>query len=332
MPTIQNILLIKPGAIGDVLQLTPLIRALNKRYPAARISVIVGAGITADIFRHHPGVSETIIYDRTGVHRSLSALIGFWKELRKKQYDLVLQFQRSSLRSWLLASAAFPSRVLVYHRSRDHSVHAVRNYLDTVKSLGIAGEDLRLELYVGGNDRLFAAELLGSHGLRGAALVAFNPGASHAVNRWSADQFAALADRISEHTSARAIIVGGPDDIALAESIVAAAATNPVNLAGKTTLLQLGALLEQCQVLVTGDTGPMHIATAVNTRVIALFGAADPARTGPVGTGHRVIQARTVPCVPCRSRTCSNANLLECMNAIGASDVFEALTGMLASS
>ncbi len=121
------------------------------------------------------------------------------------------------------------------------------------------------------------------------------------------------------------MLVGGPDDVLLCEEITAKAALKPLVLAGKTTLLQLAALLKQSDVLVTGDTGPMHIATAVGTPVVALFGAADPARTGPVGDRHRIVQAAEVVCVPCRSRVCRNKNYRDCMEKISPEMVFDAV-------
>ena len=102
-----------------------------------------------------------------------------------------------------------------------------------------------------------------------------------------------------------------------------------MSLAGKTNLLQLGAVLERCDALVSGDTGPLHMATAVGTKTIALFGAADPLRTGPVGKGHTVIQAAGVACVPCRSRTCSNQRYLDCMESISVREVTDIAAGLL---
>jgi len=115
----------------------------------------------------------------------------------------------------------------------------------------------------------------------------------------------------------------------LAENIASLARYKPVILTGKITLLQLGAVLKQCALLVTGDTGPLHIATAMGTSVVALFGAADPSRTGPLGAGHRVVQAKGVPCVPCRSRACNNAIPLECMKRISPKDVFDEIASMI---
>jgi ADP-heptose:LPS heptosyltransferase len=103
----------------------------------------------------------------------------------------------------------------------------------------------------------------------------------------------------------------------------------PLNLIGETSLLTLGAILKRCVTLVSGDTGPLHLATAVGTRVVALFGAIDPDRTGPVGAGHSVVRHTEVPCVPCMARKCLNPVYLECMEKIEADEVFEIIVSML---
>ncbi|HUJ17245.1 MAG TPA: glycosyltransferase family 9 protein [Nitrospirota bacterium] len=325
----SNILINKPGAIGDLVQLTPVVRALKERYPSARISLMVGSETTAGLFRNNPRVAETIVFERKGRHRSFRSLIRLWRSVRAKHYDLVVNFQRSNLKTWFLASAALPCRVLVYHKSNSETVHAVVNYLDTLAPLGIEASDLDLELTPGPDDRAFAESVLGTRVNQQPPVVALNPGASHHVNRWPPERFAALADGLQQELSARVLIIGGGGDVPLAEEIVSRCAAKPLMLAGKIDLLQLAAILERCDVLVSGDTGPLHLATAVGTRVVALFGAADPARTGPVGSGHIVLQPATVSCVPCRSRTCSNARHLECMEAISVADVFGAVIKVL---
>ncbi len=325
----QNILIIKPGAIGDLLQMTPVIRALKTEYPGAGISLIVGSSATASLFQHNPHVSETIVFDKKGEHRSLSSLMRLWLHLRRGRYDLVINFQRSNIKTWLLASAAFPCRVLVYHKARNRIVHAVVNHLETLSPLGIAAPNQDLELHPGAEDRAFADSLLSAFGGDNKPLIALNPGASHPVNRWGAGRFAALADMLVEKLKAKIILVGGAEDVDLVEELAKKTKTKPLSLAGKLDLLQLGAILEKCSLLVTGDTGPLHVATAVGTRVVALFGAADPARTGPVGKGHRVIQAQGVACVPCRSRTCANSVYLECMKRISPEEVYSTIAEML---
>ena len=325
----KNILIIKPGAVGDLLQMTPVIRALKAYSPEAKISLMVGSGITAALFKNDPRISETVIFDRDGRHRSLSSRLALWKQLHSRGYDLVLNYQRSNLKTWFLASAAFPCRVLVYHKAKDRTVHAVVNYLETLAPLGISTADLDLELILDKEARAYARGLFTSLDLDGKTVVALNPGATHAVNRWPANRFAELADLIADDLHACPLIIGGPDDVTLADEIVALSRSKPVSLAGRTSLLQLGAVLEKCSILVSGDTGPLHLATAVGTKVVALFGAADPGRTGPVGKGHRVIQAGKVPCVPCRSRSCANQNYLECMERITAREVADVIIGMI---
>lgn len=321
-----NILIIKPGAIGDLLQMTPVIRALRVKYRSAAISLIVGSSQTAELFKHQGEVHEVIVYDKKGSARSLPVLMRLWRRLHRNNYDLVINFQRSNVKTWFLASAAFPCRVLVYHKAKNRKVHAVVNYLETLAPLGIHATDLHLELTPAAEERAFALKLLSPQKNGTGPLIALNPGASHQVNRWSTDRFAALANMLSQRLDARVIIVGGPDDVVLAEEIASTSGSKPLLLAGRAGLLQLGALLEQCDVLVSGDTGPLHLATAVGTPVVALFGAADPERTGPVGDGHVVLQAEKVACVPCRSRSCSNSRYRECMEMISAESVFDAVT------
>ena len=322
-------LIIKPGAVGDLLQMTPVVRALKRYSPEAEITVMVGSEATAALFSHDPHVSSTLIFDRAGKHRSLSSQIELWRTLRNRRFDLVLNFQRSNLKAWFFTSAAVPCRVLVYHKAKGRAIHAVMNYLETLAPLGIPATDTALELGLDGAARAYAREYFSSQGLEQTTVVALNPGASHAVNRWPTARFAELADQIAERLFAKAVIVGGPDDVRLAEEVVALSRSKPLSLAGKTSLLQLGAVLEKCRALVSGDTGPLHMATAVGTRTIALFGAADPVRTGPVGIGHTVIQAEDVACVPCRSRTCSNNVYLECMSRINADQVADAIAAVM---
>jgi heptosyltransferase II len=324
-----NILIIKPGAIGDLIQMTPVIRALKTKYPKAAVSLLLGSSQTAGLFKHSADVHETIVYEKNEKHRSFPAMMDLWKQLRKNNYDLVINFQRSNMKTWFLATAAFPCRVLVYHKAKNRVVHAVVNYLETLAPLGIPAADLHLELIPGVEDRVFARQLLSSLKNCARPLIALNPGASHPVNRWSTDHFAALTDMLAQRLDASVIIVGGPEDVMLAEEIAAKAGSKPLLLAGKAGLLQLGAVLAQCNVLVSGDTGPLHLATAVGIPVAALFGAADPARTGPVGDGHLVLQAEKVPCVPCKSRTCSNARYLECMKKISPDSVFDAVATLV---
>lgn len=331
MAEYSRILIIKPGALGDLLQITPAVRALGGRFPKSEISIMVGNAPSVDIFRYNPHIHETIVFDRRGEHGSWTSFLKLWNRIRSDRYDLVIHFQRSNLKAWLLAVASLPCRILVYHKTRERTVHAVVNHLEVLAPLGISPTDVdpRLEFHVGPEGKRIAAELLGHTGKLEKHAIALNPGASHLVNRWSTESFAALARRLVLELQTDVILIGGGLDIDLSRKIAVQCGVKVLDLTGKTDVLGLGGVLQCCSLLVSGDTGPMHMATAVGTPVVALFGAADPARTGPVGPRHRIIQAHGVACVPCRSRSCNNRNFLECMEAITVDDVFQAVRELL---
>ncbi len=324
----RKILIIKPGALGDLLQMTPVIRTLTQAFPSSEITLLVGNEPSKDIFRNNPNVSQVFIFDKKGAHRSIRSMVTLWKRIRVERFDLVLNFQRSNIKAWMLASAAFPCRLLVYQKARRRRVHAVQNYLDTIVPLGIRTSDLHLDFFPDDAARQEIDALLPNIN-KETLLVALNPGASHPVNRWPVKHFAELCDSLSEKHNAKVILVGGGADVVLAQEIINLSVSKPLSFAGQTSVAQLGALLQRCEVLVSGDTGPLHLASAVGTPAIALFGAADPERTGPVGQEHRVIQAKEVGCVPCRSRTCSNKHYLECMETISAQQVIESVLSLL---
>ena len=327
----KNILIIKPGAIGDLLQLSPVVRALKKLLPQTRITIMVANTASIDLFRHNTQVDEVLVFEKRGEHRSWRAFAVLWAKLRQRNFDLVINYQRSNLKAWLLAAAAFPGRVLVYHRSKDPGIHAVTNHLQAVAPLGIDPNavDNHLELFLGAEDERWASEMVEREGLSGQQLVALNLGASHPVNRWPVENFANLAGLLSQELDVAILLVGGPSDRELADAVLAQATVPVVDLVGHTSLLQLGAVLRKCSLLVSGDTGPMHLATAVGTRVVALFGAADPARTGPIGDENVVIQATDLACVPCRSRACKSQRHMECMKLIDVDQVFQTVKEML---
>ncbi|HEX9079399.1 MAG TPA: glycosyltransferase family 9 protein, partial [Desulfuromonadaceae bacterium] len=229
-------------------------------------------------------------------------------------------------------SAAFPCRTLVYHKAKGRVVHAVVNHLETVAPLGIdpSRADPRLEFAPGREAEGYAEEIFASAGLVGKTVVALNPGASFRIKCWPPGRFAQLGARLMDELGTGIILVGGGGERDLAEEISAALTHPPLDLVGRTDLMQLGGVLKRCALLVSGDTGPMHMATAVGTPVIALFGAIDPARTGPVGEGHMVIRHREIPCVPCVAKECVNRRNLACMEEITVDEVFNAVVEVLA--
>ncbi len=321
----KRILLFKPGAIGDLLQITPVIKALHNRYPESLVSVMVGNKAAVPIFSNNPGVHEVLVYDRKGEHSSVINFANLFLEVHKRKFDIVINFQRSNIRGWMLLLAAMPAKYLIYKKAKNRTVHAVVNHLETLVTLGIKPDDipLRLDFFPGVDAEKRSEEIFEIHRLNGYRVIALNPGASHAVNRWSTRQFAELSDLIHEESNSRVILVGGAADRALADDIAGHAKNPVVDLVGLTDIETTGAVLKRCDLLVSGDTGPMHLATAVGTPVVALFGAADPQRTGPIGKSNVVLQAEKVVCVPCRKRSCANEHFMACMGNIMVESVLE---------
>lgn len=319
----ENILILKPGAIGDLLHLTPVIRQIKKAYPSSKFSILVSSEATKSLFANNPYINKIFIYEKKGLHKRFRDFFKLCREIKEEKFDLILNFQRSNLRLWFLVFYLKLKKVLVYHKNEEK--HAVTNHLETLKPLAIDidFDDIALDLFLDDDSERFADEFFKEKGIQNRAVIALNPGASHKVNRWGVENFSRLATLLEDSLSVKTLIIGGKEDKELAKKIISQTKAEPVDITGEVNLLQLGAILKRCKLLVTGDTGPMHIATAVGTKVIALFGPADPKRTGPVGKGHIVIQAEDVTCVPCRKRVCKNQHYLECMNRIKPEYVFK---------
>ena len=189
MASFEEILIIKPGAIGDLLQITPVIRAIRRTLPEARITMLVGNRASVDLFRHNAEVHDCIVFDKRGEHRHFSGFWKLWRRIRAGRFDLVINFQRSNLKAWLLVAAALPCRILVYHKARNRDVHAVVNHLETLAPLGIGADDTALEFHPGPEAERYAENLFLESGLTGRIVIALNPGASHPVNRWGTRAF-----------------------------------------------------------------------------------------------------------------------------------------------
>lgn len=290
---------------------------------------MVGSRVTASLFKNNPFVHETIVFEKKGAHKSFSALVSLWRRIRHGHFDLVLNFQRSNLKVWFLISATFPCRVLVYHKARKRVVHAVINHLETLVPLGIdpSVADTDLDFFPAPEDVLFADELLRDPALRGRRIIAFNPGTNHLCKCWPIERFAELGDRLVEQLGAAVLILGSKGEMALAEKIRDGMRHTVYDLTG-CSLGESGAVLKRVELLVTGDTGPMHIASAVGTRVLALYGPIAPQRSGPFGDGHRIIMHDELACCPCNSFKCTNPVFRLCMETISVDEVYDAVMEM----
>jgi len=337
-----NILIIKLSAVGDVIHTLPSLSALRKLYPGAHITWVVEEA-AADIVRNHPDLDCLIVSRRKGWQKEIKAgrikeplheIKSFLRELRTRDYDLVIDFH-GLFKSAILVFLCRGKRKIGYDSYQelsglfysekipeDMTKHAVERYLDFPKYLGAKIVDPVFQIAVGAENKETVDRLLTSCQVSGP-FVAMNPVAYWDTKLWDDARFAALCDRIVEKYHL-AVILTGQKATAL-EKIRLRAHGTVINLEGRTTLKDLAELYRRATLLVTTDSGPMHLAAALGTPVVALFGPTDPSRTGPYGSGHIVIQ-ESLSCVPCFRKTCRD---MTCMKDITVDQVFDAVARVL---
>jgi lipopolysaccharide heptosyltransferase I len=337
MPDYRRILIIKPSSLGDIIHALPTLAALRDRFPSAHIAWLVK--------RQWAGVLERVDgLDRIWtIEPALKGWLQIVPSLRAETFDLVIDLQglfRSGAMAWLTGC---PTRI-GFANGREGSpylytqtvpvptpdMHAVDRYLLVAASLGAAPkESPEFRMRPDSTDRERVAELLKSVGLvPGAPLIAMNVSARWDTKRWPPEHFAAVADALQEKRLTAVALIGGLEDRAVAQAVLSRMQTRPIDLTGRTSPELLPALLASASLLLTNDSGPMHIAAAMGTPVVALFGPTSSTRTGPYGSKHRVLTSE-VPCSPCFSRTCKNAVQLECLTTIHPKTVGDAVREQL---
>jgi lipopolysaccharide heptosyltransferase II len=322
--------------MGDILMMTPSLRALAARFPEASIDVIVGGGMTAAL-TGHPDVRRVLTFDKRGKDARPAPFLAFLALLWQERYDLVVNLH-PSVKSWMMVAAARPKRVVTFRKrilKNGVATHAIEDFAKELRPLGIeAVSDRSLDFIVPDDALKSVDRMLEDLGVRpGERIVVINPAASRPINRWPQERFRAVARHFAGMPGTRVVLTGGSsqhrsiidglDEMALAATI-AEGDRRIIDLAGKLTLKQLGALLMRASVLLTCDTGPMHVAAALETSMVVLSGAADPDRTGPLTKTATVLIDRALGCVPCRDRVCARGDV-KCMDNLRVDQTILAL-------
>jgi heptosyltransferase-1 len=337
----KNILIIKLSAIGDVIHALPVAAALKEADPSVRVTWIVERP-AYDLLADHPFIDQVIVFDKAkfktghGFFHELNALAG---ELRQYRFDLALDLQgllKSAVLSWLSGA---PTK-LVYCNARelsdwigkrvcgDHrNGHVVERYLDVARYLGCDVNRVNFGIHITEDEAEKAISKAQEYGLDlGKPYIILAPGANWPNKCWPAIRFAELADRLALE-GITPVVVGGPKEKPLFDEIAKHMKTEPVNLVGRTTLKELAYVIQRARAFVGGDTGPMHLAAAMGTKVVALFGPTDPKRNGPYGEEHEVLTVER-ECQGCWERRCSMN--FDCLSAIDVDEVVLSLENTLA--
>ena len=338
-----EILIVKLSAIGDVIHTLAFLDVLHQNFPRAKIDWLVEEG-AAGVIEGHPAIRRVIISRRKSwwqkliegrcLGEVLREILSFLKDLRRVRYNWVIDLQ-GLLKSGILTGLSRGERKVGMSGAREgawlflkepsvrvnYDQHAIDRYLEVATQLGCKWDRWDNRIPVSESHRRALDQLLARHGFTGGNLVAINPMAKWKTKLWEPEFFAVLADRILTEFPCRIVFTGSQDDRPIIENISLMMKKRPLNLAGKTGLKELACLYDRCRVLVTTDTGPMHMAAAMGCSVVALFGPTSPLRTGPYGPGHRVMTSGAV-CSPCFKKTCDQ---WLCMRDITVEGVFEAV-------
>ncbi|MFA4991664.1 MAG: lipopolysaccharide heptosyltransferase II [Candidatus Omnitrophota bacterium] len=334
----KRILVVNVNWLGDTLFAGPFIKALKSGYPAASVAVLTHPRCR-EILEGNPCVDEIIAYDEKKEHASLSARLSLIFKLRKKGFDAVFILRPSFSRSLILFLSGIPERIGYENKKSGFLLtrkiplpakepHKADYFLNMAKSMGIDAADTNYELRVSGEDAEKADKILRGSGVReGEGFAVINAGGNWDLKRWPFENFARLGDEIVDRFGLRVVLTGAKKDIELAGRIKGLMRNAPVALCGATDLKTLAAIFKKARCVISNDSGPMHIAAAVKTPVVALFGPTSAFMTGPRGAGVSRVLWKDVGCeIPCYKLSCLDN---KCMKAISVSDVIEALTGIL---
>ena len=336
----MNIMIRATNWVGDAIMALPTLRAVRQKYPEAHIG-IVARPYVAEIYRDQKVADELIPYDPVGAHRGWSGREKLVADLRAKKFDVALLLQNAFDAAWLAWRARIPQRIGYARDARSFLLtkaisvpkpgeipaHEKFYYLELLCRAGWLGQlrdDAHIALEVPDAARHGAREVFREAGARPAALrIAVGAGASYGSAKcWPPDRFAKALNAFLSNRDADVILFGTPGETPVTDAIAAALRKPPINLAGKTSISELPALLSQCHLFLGNDSGAMHVAAAVGLPVVAIFGPTDPEGTSPVTPRATIVQQKPY-CSPCFLRRCPTDH--RCMTAVTPAMVETAL-------
>ncbi|MDD5558501.1 glycosyltransferase family 9 protein [Candidatus Methylomirabilis sp.] len=358
MEQVQRILIIKPSSIGDVVNALPFLSSLRRRYPDRYIAWLVEEE-AAELLLGHPLLDRVIVSGRrrwgrevrtpfreSKMLREIAALIA---ELRQGRYDLIIDLQGLLKSALMVVCAGARFRVGLAgaregsERVLTHVVplppgplHAVDRYLEAARFLGADPLSKAFVFPSRPDDGARAEALLAEAEVKPNALVvALNPQARWRTKLWEEERFARVGELLARQYGARILVIGSSSDLPLARRLASQMDPAPFVAAGRTDLKVLIALLRRIDLLVTVDSGPMHVAAALGTPLVALFGPTDPRLIGPyrgdlsAGQAGGVVLRVPLPCSPCSKRRCQIEADRLCMRSISVEEVAEAASALL---
>ena len=343
---LNKILVVQTAFAGDVVLTLPLVQVLKKYYPSAAIDILVIPRV-ADLLTNHPAINEVLIFDKQGKDSGIAGFLRQVKIVRGKKYDIAFVPHRS-LRSAVLVRLAGIKRRIGFDKSSgrflytdvvhyQNTIHEINRNLLLLVKIGIETNHREYpKLYPSFHDRKRIGLFLSDHGIQHAnSLIGVAPGSVWNTKRWLKERFIELVRKLTTYDY-RVVLIGGKDDESLCCEIRDAILSKHVySAAGKLTLLQSAELIQRCKILISNDSAPMHLAVAVGTRVVAIFGATAPEfGFAPYGENDIVVETKGLSCRPCSIHggdKCPTGTF-DCMKRISSDDVLKKVLQLLEPS
>jgi heptosyltransferase-3 len=341
--TFNHILIIQLKHLGDILLTTPVISALKAAWPRAAVSALVPLGMEA-MLTEHPRLSEVLTMDRRD--RSPWNFLTFAAGLRRRRFDLVLEFSggdRGALYTWLTRARTrmgfqHPRRPLWQRRFAFTRLapppplreHTVEKNLDLVRALGVAAYHHGPEFFWNQRTEQEVQDLLHQHRLTPKNFILIHPPARWLFKCWTAQGYAAVIDALQNDYKLPVVLTAAPvpQEMQFMQDIAHRLHTTPANLAGQLDLKTLGAMIAQARLFIGVDSAPMHLAAAVGTPTVVLFGPSGPYNWRPWGQGHLVL-TKDFDCQPCGRDGCNGTKISRCLTAITPAEVLAAVDRQL---
>lgn len=343
MDEYKSILVVQTAFPGDIVLTTPLFKALKKRFPESKLAVLTTPS-GYELLRDIKEIDSLITYDKKGKDRGMSGFAGMVGQLRDGRFDVCFSPHRSYRTSLLLYGAGIPVRVgfsdaslsFLYNRRicRDASLHEVERVLSLLGPFeaDVKKADKAPYLEISTKTWSRAKKIFDEAGISSnGTVIGVAPGSVWETKRWMADGYASLIDRLMERYDMKVVLIGSPAEKNTGDEILSLATHKPINLIGKTTLRELIAVIDRCQLLIGNDSAPGHIASARMVPVVSIFGPTVPAfGYSPYGKDVVIVEKK-LPCRPCHHHglnICPKGHF-KCMRDITVDDVMNAANKLL---
>lgn len=319
--TIKRILVIGLSNIGDAILTSPVIAVLRKKFPSAHLALLVGPRAFA-VFKNDGRIDKKIIYDKTIHWKNKLRLVN---RLRQDKYDLVVDLRNTGFSVFLGARY----RTSIFKKPPKSLVHMIDRHLWKLKSLGIdVGDRISPSVMFSDEDKQNAEKMLKRWQIKqNQNILAVACGSRNTTKRWEKSGFIQLIQKLVKKYKLRIIIIGDSQDSLITDEIIQEITPKPINACGKTTIGELACILSKCRLLVSNDSAPMHLAWAMNTPVVSIFGPTDYRKYAPRGK-YDVAIYQNLECYPCEKSLCPSGTR-ECMKLISTNEVFAACEKVL---